>query len=623
MRDEAPIGPALLDTDRMSPVTIIWSMIIAACLTLAVVHLPVWWSNRADRAGLAFSLATISTAAFAICELWMFHAQTPRAYAEALRWAHLPITLCMIGIPAFVYFHLDAGRPWLVFSAVGLRLVALPFNFISAENLNYREVTELRRITILGEPLSVAVGVPNPWMAASQLGLLLLIVFVADATVTAWRRDRRTPAVGVGASITFFLIAAVVQATPVFWGFVEAPVMVSVFYVGVIAVMGYAMSVDLARAKQLVLDLRESEEQASLAADAAGLGMWARDVAKGTLWASAKWRSLFGFLPGEPLSLDRLLQRIHPDDRRSFQDRLAHATADRGEYDVEYRVLLPGGDTRWIASRGRVEFDARHHPIRTRGASIDVTARKQAEQEMLRLRQEIAHVGRVSVMGQLATTLAHEINQPLSAILRNAEAAALFIQDPSPDLGEIRAILEDIRSDEQRAGAIIDRMRAMLRREQVEMTPLDVGQVLRDAVTLLRPDAAARHVQLTLDVPDGVPAVLGDRVQLQQVLLNLVLNAMDALEGIVGERTVGIAARRDEQHAVEISVADTGSGIAVDRIDRIFEPFFSTKDKGVGMGLSISRTIIEAHRGKLWAENNAGGGAILRMTLPVAPMPRG
>ena len=178
---------------------------------------------------------------------------------------------------------------------------------------------------------------------------------------------------------------------------------------------------------------------------------------------------------------------------------------DRGEYHFEYRVLLPDGGTRWIASQGRVEFDARHRPIRTRGASIDITARKLAEQEMLRLRQEIAHVGRVSVMGQLATTLAHEINQPLGAILRNAEAAALFLQHPSPDLAEIGAILEDIRKDDQRAGAVIDRMRAMLRREPVVTAPLDVGQFLRDVASLLQPDAVARQVKLVLGVPDGIP----------------------------------------------------------------------------------------------------------------------
>ena len=187
----------------------------------------------------------------------------------------------------------------------------------------------------------------------------------------------------VGGSITFFLVAGGVQASSVFWGIVDAPVMVSLFFLGGIVAMGYAMSLDLLRAKQLVQELRESEQQASLAADAASLGMWSRDVAQGTIWANDKWRGLFGFRPGEPLSMDQVLQRIHPDDRTSFQERLAQATADLGEYNFEYRLLLPDGRTRWIASQGRVEFDGRHRPIRTRGASVDITARKQIEQEML------------------------------------------------------------------------------------------------------------------------------------------------------------------------------------------------------------------------------------------------
>jgi C4-dicarboxylate-specific signal transduction histidine kinase len=298
---------------------------------------------------------------------------------------------------------------------------------------------------------------------------------------------------------------------------------------------------------------------------------------------------------------------------------MARSIRDRGEQHIEFRVPLPDGRMRWIAAIGRVEFDSHGRPLRSRGACIDITSRKQAEQEMLRLRQDIAHVGRVSVMGQLASALAHEINQPLGAILRNAEAAAIFLQDPSPDLAEIAAILEDIRKDDQRAGAVIDRMRALLRRQEVEMKPLEVPQMLDDVAALLRPDAMARHIALDMDVPPDLPRLRGDRVQLQQVLLNLILNGMDAVgSDAANGRRVAVAARREGRDTLAFSVADTGTGIPSARIERVFDPFFTTKASGIGMGLSISRSIVESHGGRIWAENNAEGGATFRFTLPVA-----
>jgi len=549
----------------------------------------------------------------------MLHAQTPAAYAVMLRWAHLPVTLLLLALAAFTYLYLGAGRPWLALSGLGLRLLSTPFNFMNGENLNYRHITGLGSTRFLGDPVALPLGEPNPWMLISQIGVLLLVAFVADATATAWRRGEREMTLGVGLSISFFLLAGVIQSILVFWAGFESPMTISLFGLALIGVMGHAMSLDLAHAKQLVLELREREQEAALTADAANLGIWTRDIARDVIWATDKWRELFGFTSSERLTMGRVLQRIHPDDREAFEHRLTQTTADRRpDYHAEYRLVLPDGSLRWIASQGRVELDARRRPVRTRGVSIDITARKHAEQEMLRLQQEIAHVGRVSVMGQLASALAHEINQPLGAILRNAEAAALFMQDPSPDLAEIGAIVEDIRKDDQRAGAVIDRMRVLLRRQKIEMAPVDVGQMLGDVATLLRPDAAARHVKFSLDVPEGLPAVRGDRVQLQQVLLNLVLNGMDALEGVAGEGSVSVTARRETADTVEISVRDSGRGVPADQLERIFDPFFSTKPKGIGMGLSISRSIIETHRGRLWAENNADGGATFRFTLPMA-----
>ena len=604
----------------MSLVTVVWSMIAAACLTLAAVHLPVWWRNREARATLAFGIAAASTAAIAFAELVMLKAATPETYATAVRWAHVPIVVLMVALAGFAFHHLGAGRAWLAIAAIGLRLLSLVINFSVGQNLNWLEVQGLRDVMFLGDVVRVPIGVSNPWMAIGQLSVLLLTVFFVDASVTAWRRGRRAAALVVGGILTLLMLSGGVLAVALFWGKFQAPYVLSLFCLGIVAVMAYALSTDLLRAKQLVGDLSVKEQEAALAAEAADFGTFSRDMTRNVIDASDKWRELFGFVPGQPLALDDLVQRIHVDDRAAFADSTAASIRERRTQHVEFRVQPGDGRIRWIAAIGRVEFDLRGRPVRSRGVCIDISARKQAEQEMLRLRQDIAHVGRVSVMGQLASALAHEINQPLGAILRNAEAALLFMQDPSPDLNEINAILEDIRKDDQRAGAVIDRMRALLRRDEAEMQPVDVAQMLDDVAALLRPDAAARHVSLEIDLPPDPPRLLGDRVQLQQVLLNLILNGMDALgAGTGGLRKVAVTARRLGTHALEFSVADTGSGIPAGQIERIFDPFFTTKTSGIGMGLSISRSIVEAHDGHLWAENNAEGGATFRFSVRIDP----
>jgi PAS domain S-box-containing protein len=385
------------------------------------------------------------------------------------------------------------------------------------------------------------------------------------------------------------------------------------------ALLIVALLAQLRRRRLAEEALRESEQRMSLGVSASNFGIWIRDFARNEIWASDKWRELLGFTSSQRLELECILQRLHPDDREAIRQALAKAVAGGGRYEMEYRVMLPDGRMRWIASQGCVEFDAKGQPVLMRGASRDCTAQKQAEQETLLLRQEIAHVGRVSMMGQLASALAHEINQPLGAILRNAEAGELFLENESPDLDEIRAILVDIRKDDQRAGNVIDRMRALLKRRDLETRSLDVSELVGEVASLARADAAARQVELDVEVAGGLPLVRGDRVHLQQVLLNLILNGMDALNEVSREnRRVSVTARLDGMQTVEIAVSDTGHGIPADKLAHVFDPFFTTKPNGLGMGLSISRTIIEAHGGRLWAENNNADGAAFRFTLSIA-----
>jgi PAS domain S-box-containing protein len=612
----------------MSWITVTWSMVASACLTLTAIYGFVWSRNRTAWAHLLFAATAASTAVFTFCELWLMRVETPGELLTALKWGHFSLLLWLVSIIWFVRLHLGAGRLWLAFTLSVLRAIYLVPMFVLGPTFLYQEVTSLRRVPLLGEDVTIFTVITSPSMLIGQALNFMVIFFVADASVTAWRRGERRKALIVGGGVEFFLILGLLESALIYWAQVPLPILLSPFYLGMVAVMGYEVSRDVLRASQLVNELqaseaglRESEARVSLAVDAADLGIWNRDLARNEIWASHKWRELFGFAPSEPLAFNAILQRLHPDDRDELRqaDAMAVAGADGGKYQTEYRLMLPDGGTRWILSRGRVECDAAGRPVLIRGADRDVTARKQAEQETQLLRQEIAHAGRVSMMGQLASGLAHEINQPLASILRNAEAAELFLQHPSPDLDEIRAILSDIRSDDERAGQVIDRMRGLLKRQTLDAARLDVGVLVGDVAALVRIDATTRQVKLDVNVPADLPLVRGDRVQIQQVLLNLILNGMDSLDGTrLEDRCINVIARPDGAQLIEISVGDTGHGIPADTLARIFDPFFTTKPNGMGIGLAVSRTIVEAHSGRLWAENRHGGGATFRFTLPIA-----
>jgi signal transduction histidine kinase len=245
--------------------------------------------------------------------------------------------------------------------------------------------------------------------------------------------------------------------------------------------------------------------------------------------------------------------------------------------------------------------------------------RRQAEAEIERQRTELAHVARVSTMGQLASALTHELNQPLGAILRNAEAAEIFLENAAPNLEEIRAILADIRRDDKRAVNVISRMRSLYKRRNLAFGSLDLRELVEDTVALARPDIAQREVRLTVQMPPQLPAAHGDRVHLQQVLLNLILNGMDAMNTIPkAGRLLVIRAGETRNKNLQVAVSDCGTGIAPNDAGHIFEPFFTTKASGMGMGLAISRTIIEAHGGDIWMESSAMEGTTFTFILPPA-----
>jgi two-component system, LuxR family, sensor kinase FixL len=850
----------------MKWVTIIWAMIASACLTLALVHLLVWCRRPETRANLLFAVMGAATAVFAGCELWMMGAKTPAAFGAAVRWGHLPIWVLFVSLVGFVRLYLEAGRLWLAWTACGMRTLSLILNFLSTPNLNYREITGLRNVSFLGQRVVVAEGSPNPWMLVGNLSLLLLVIFVADAAIFVWKRGDRRQALSVGGSIVFFVAAGTVQAILIFWGIMHSPITASVFFMAIVAAMGYELSRDVLRAARLSDDLRDSEERMSLAAEAANLGMWVWDVVSNEVWMTDKGRALLGLTQNMRLDAAALISRVHPEDRPARAAAIKRALETQGEYSAEYRVLLPDGMLRWIGARGhcihvgdpkgirllgvsmdvtgqklsqdalresearfrsmantapvmiwmsgpdklctffnkgwldftgrsleqelgngwtegvhREDFDrcfevysnsfdtrqpftmeyrlrrndgqyrwvldngaprlasdgtflgyigscvditeskqaqdrfrlvveaspngivlldalgrivlvnacgekmfgydsqeligqdvgllvperfrgeplahpARFHPA-TAGAMgaglelfarrkdgtefpveigssliesqegklvlsviVDISARKEAEAQRGQHREEIAHLSRVAIMGEMSGALAHELNQPLTGIVNNASAGRRFIAKGRADLPKLDSLFEAVVSDGRRGAEIIRSIRGMVRKGEEVRSPVNLNDVIAGVLGFVRSEALERHCALVTELEPKLPSVEADLVQIQQVLLNLVVNAFEAMrETPATERRVIIRSEYELNGRVRVSVRDFGAGLPTKEPWRIFERFFSTKRQGMGMGLglTIARSIIASHSGELAAANAQDGGACVHFSLPV------
>src|SRR5213080_1597493 len=860
----------------MNWVTIIWAMGGGACLTLALMHLVVWCKDRAARANLVFAVMATAVAVLAALELAMMRAETPGQFGIAVRWLHVPAWVIVASLVGFVRLYLKAGRRWLAWTVVAVRTLSLILNFIFSPNINYREIIALRHISFLGESVSVAVGVPNPWMLVAQLSLLLLVIFVTDATITAWRRGGRRKALMVGCSCVLFVMAGSAGGVVIAWGIISMPVSVSLFYQGIVVAMAYELSYDVLRAATLTrqlqaseaglreseerfrvvadsspvliwmsgLDklctffnkvwleftgrtveqemgngwvegvhpddfqsclktyveafdarepfvmqyrlrrhdgeyrwisdtgvprynaqrnfagyigscvdvteliskeeaLRDSEERMSLAADAAGLIVWTWDVRRDEVWLSDKDRAFFGFSQREKLNADRVRSIVHSEDRQFVRQLVENSLRTREEIEAEYRVVLPDGKVRWVTRRGRVEFDGNGEPTCERGVLLDITERKQAEEkfrlateaspsgivlvndrgrivlvnthveklfgyereelvgetvdvlvperfagqhpahreqflaaptaramgagrelfgrrkdgsefpveiglnpiqtpegtlvlaavvdisarklaeeEARRHREDLGHLSRVAVMGELTASIAHELNQPLSGIISNASAGQRFIDRGNVDLGELRNLLADIVADGRRAGDVIRGVQGMVKKGAPARQRVNLNDHVMNVVRLVNPDATLHSCEMETLLEPNLPTIEADPIQLQQVLINLVINAFDAMRNIpVSRRRVVIATEWNGDGAICASVRDYGVGISAEARDRLFEHFFTTKAQGLGMGLGIVRSIVESHAGTVTAENVAGGGARFHFTLPVNAAP--
>ena len=367
-------------------------------------------------------------------------------------------------------------------------------------------------------------------------------------------------------------------------------------------------------------ELRRSEAYLAEAEKISHTGCWARNPTTGALfWSQEEWH-IFGLDPAKTkLSYEMFLQMIHPEDRASLEETSTRAVREKRSYDIPFRIVLPDGSIKHIHSVGKPFFEKSGGVTEYIGVSMDVTERKRDEAALQMAQGELARVARLTTIGELAASIAHEINQPLSAISTNGLAALRWLGHEVPNVAEAKEALERVSKEAQRASDVIDRIRALLKHDKPKYTALDISDVIKEVLTMTQSALQARGVSVQIDLLPGSPRATGDRVQLQQVLMNLIMNGADAMSSVTsGQRILRLASRLDSSGGILVSIEDSGTGLEPGLLDRIFRPLFSTKPNGMGMGLAICKSIIEGHGGRIWAVPACSNGAVFQFTLPIA-----
>jgi C4-dicarboxylate-specific signal transduction histidine kinase len=365
-------------------------------------------------------------------------------------------------------------------------------------------------------------------------------------------------------------------------------------------------------------DLRRSEALLAEAQQISHTGSWRLKVSTGEISWSAEHFRIFAFDPATTRpSHETYMERVHAEDKRWLEQDIERVVRERCRFQHEYRIVLPDGSVKHLQSVGQPDIGA-SGDLEFVGTVMDITERRHAEEALRNAQAELTRVARLTTMGELAASIAHEINQPLAAIVTQSESALRFLNRDEPDLDEARDAFSSIARDGMRAADVIRGLRALAKKSGPQLTRLDIHDVIREVLALTHGELRRHDVELHTELAADHRPVVGDRVQLQQVLLNLIMNGVEAMRGVT-ERTKELTistALTELGSGVLVAVMDTGIGLDPAVVERVFQPFFTTKPDGLGMGLPICRSIVEAHGGRLWVSPRVPHGADVRFTVP-------
>lgn len=591
-------------------------MVSSVGFLLGVIHLFIWLRDRRQLSILLAAIMATAAGALALLELGMMTAPSPGAYQTLVFWTVIAIFAILVPMTWFVSIYLGTAQRWLAIAITALWVVNVVLNFASPGNGLFLSLTALRiETTFWGESFVVADGVVNPLKYASDFASLLILIFVADASLRAYRRGLRREALVIGGSILFFILVAGVHTPLVDAGLVRTPYMISFAFIAIAVAMSAELVDQVVRTAAYGRELSSWEKKWRSLLNEIHLAVVGLDRNGRVDYVNPFFREIAGF--SEAQLLERSAASLVPDSHLArFEQWLAEAPKSGPRKGIQFPIETASGERREIVwstvtlRNGNGEYGG------MLSIGEDISEQLKARRELHRTQLEIEHLTRALILGELGSTLAHELNQPLAAILSNAQAAQRMLKQAPLNLNEIREILSDVVADDRRAGEVIARMRSMLKSGKAATEIFELNAAIREVLGLIEGERKKFDTAIDLQLASGPLRVNGGRVEIQQVVMNLLVNALRAVAQQPPEdRRIRIETS-GAGDAVLIAVEDSGPGVSKAVARRIFQPFVSTGTAGLGMGLAISRRIVTAHDGSIELSKSNLGGARFEVTIP-------
>ena len=575
------------------------------CFYAGLHHFMVEWRASAGRAHLVFAFLCLMAALYVLAKTGVYRAESAQELVTMRRWEVSCGLVFFAVLPWFIGEYTGIRPRGFLAALSGLFMVVFVANLLLPYGGAFVELPQLEHIALpWGEQVvDLRVYRPSAWYGVTWVGLALIFLYSFYACARQYRRGMqrraRTLLLAMALFAAFVFINLLINH-----GVIQFAHTAEFGFLSLVVVMGLGLTVEL----------RESERRLQAVLDNVPAAVYIKDLRGRYLLVNREYQRLFGVMHASvagkfdaELFAAGQAQSLVASDRRVLESRQPLESEEvvdndgetRARYSLKFPLLFPDGA-----------------PYAICGVTTDITEQKRAQSELVQHRQALAHVARVSILGELSASLAHELNQPLAAILSNAQAGLRFLDRGDPELDEIRDILQDIAEDDKRAGAIIRGLRALAQRQKTQRVRVDLDQALQEVERLLHSELLSRQVQIEMDL-EADCAVLADKSQIQQVVLNLIMNAVEAMQGQPSAQCqLHLSLSRIGAHEVQVAIRDSGKGIPADELASVFEPFWTTKPGGMGLGLGICRSIIESNGGKIRVENNEERGVTVYFALP-------